>query len=223
MTIRHLLLDADGVLQRVGGEGWRAEIERRLGDRTDDFVRGVDALEAPALTGRADFPDGLADLLAGFGLPLDAEELYAALWETVTVDGGTLDLAAEVRAAGVTVHLATNQHRRRATLMQRTLGYEDVVSGGFYSCEIGAAKPDPAFFTRVLERLGAPDPMTVAFVDDSRRNVESAARLGLRAVHWHLDDGHDVLRSRLAAVGLAVRDGRVAPRPRTSGGPATTP
>lgn len=202
MTVRHLLLDADGVLQDVGGDGWRAEIQRRLGDRINEFVRAVDALEAPALRGDGEFPDGLADVLAGFGVSLDAEELYVALWEAITVDPGTLGVAAAVRAAGAGVHLATNQHPRRARLMQRTLGYQDVFDTGFYSCELGAAKPDPEFFRRVLVQLGDPPPEQVVFVDDSRRNVESAAGLGLRALQWHLDEGTAVLRARLAAVGL---------------------
>jgi putative hydrolase of the HAD superfamily len=202
VTVRHLLLDADGVLQHVGGAGWRAELRARLGERTDDFVLAMDDLEAPALRGEGDFPEGLADLLAGFAEDLDADELYTALWETITVDPGTLQVAAAAREAGVGVHLATNQHRRRAELMQRTLGYEAVVDSGFYSCEVGAAKPEPAFFRRVLQRLGEPEPASVVFVDDSLVNVESAAALGLRAVHWHLDEGVATLRARLAAVGL---------------------
>ena len=64
MVVRHLLLDADGVLQRVGGAGWRDEISRRLGDRTDDFVRAVSAHEAPALRGRGPFPEGLDVVLS---------------------------------------------------------------------------------------------------------------------------------------------------------------
>lgn len=127
-----------------------------------------------------------------------------ALWGTIARDEGTLDLAAAIGRSGLTLHLATKQHARRAELMQRTLGYEDVMDGGFYSCELGVAKPDPAFFGRVLEHLGNPDPATVALVDDSLRNVESAARVGLRAVHWHLDEGLDLLRSRLAEHGISA-------------------
>lgn len=200
--VQHLLLDADGVLQHVGGSGWRGEIERRLGDRADDFVRAVDDLERPALRGESDFPDGLSAVLEGFGLLIDADELYAALWESITVEPATVAVAAEARAAGIEVHLATNQHPRRAGLMQSTLGYQDVTENDFYSCELGAAKPEAEFFRRVLERLGGPDPDTVVFVDDSRRNVESAAALGLRTIHWHLDEGHGVLRSRLADAGV---------------------
>ncbi len=204
MLIQHLLLDADGVLQHVGGSGWRTEVERRLGDRTEEFIGAVDALEAPALRGETEFPDGLADILAGFGLDLDAEELYVALWETITVAPDTMAIAAAARDAGVRVHLATNQHRRRAALMRRTLDYQEVADSCFYSCEVGAAKPEPEFFRRVLRRLHDPDPRAVVFVDDSSRNIASAAGLGLRAVHWHLDEGHHALRDRLADAGLSL-------------------
>jgi putative hydrolase of the HAD superfamily len=199
----HLLLDCDGVLQQVGGDGWRSEIRRRLGERTDDFVRAVDDLEAPALRGEADFPDGLEEVLARFGVDLDAAELYAALWESIRVLPVAWGVAEEAASSGVRVHLATNQHPRRAELMRRTLGYERITEHAFYSCELGVAKPDPAFFEAVVGRLGS-RPGRVAFVDDSRRNVEVAQALGLRAVHWHLDEGEAVLRARLREVGVSL-------------------
>jgi putative hydrolase of the HAD superfamily len=202
-VIEHLLLDADGVLQHVGGQGWRQEIVSRLGSRTDDFVAAVAEVEAPALRGGGDFPEPLAAVLDGFGLDVDPEEVYAALWESITVDQTVLAIAREVRDGGTGVHLATNQHPRRAALMQRTLGYEQAVDTGFYSCEVGVAKPDVAFFERVLARLDA-HPATVAFVDDSASNVEAARGLGIAAIHWHLDDGAEVLRSRLRDVGVRL-------------------
>lgn len=200
----HLLLDCDGVLQQIGSEGWRAEIRARLGERAEEFVRVVDELEAPALRGEADFPAGLDEVLETFGVDLDAEELYAALWESISVRPDAWQVAEEAAAAGVRVHLATNQHARRAALMRRTLGYEQITEQAFYSCELGAAKPEPAFFEAVLDRLGGAAPDRVAFVDDSRANVAAAAALGLRAVHWHLDEGGAVLRSRLSAVGIPL-------------------
>ena len=204
MAPDHLLLDCDGVLQKVGGDGWREEIRRRLGDHAEAFVRAVDELEAPALRGEADFPDGLDAVLECFDVDLDADELYAGLWESITVRPEAWEVAREAAGAGLGVHLATNQHPRRAALMQQTLGYDQVTAGAFYSCELGVAKPEPAFFEAVLERLGSPPPGSVAFVDDSRRNVEAAAGLGLRAVRWHLDEGAGVLRRRLREVGLPL-------------------
>lgn len=204
MRVRHLLLDADGVLQRVGGAGWRDEIRRRLGDRTDDFVRAVNAHEAPALRGRGTFPEGLDAVLADHGVVVDeVEAFYAALWESITVDDDALALATAARDAGLGVHLVTNQHARRAAYMRTTLGYDDLFDTCFYSCELGVAKPDPDFFAVVLERLGS-EPGEVVLVDDSAVNVAAAADAGIVAVHWHLDEGHAQLRSRLAAVGVML-------------------
>lgn len=48
---------------------------------------------------------------------------------------------------------------------------------------LGVAKPDPAFFARVLELLGSPDPSDVAYVGDRVDNdVLPAAAAGMRAV-----------------------------------------
>jgi putative hydrolase of the HAD superfamily len=101
------------------------------------------------------------------------------------------------------VHLGTNQQAGRAAYMRDELGYDDLFDESFYSCELGAAKPDPAFFCRVLDRLGAAAP-EVLFVDDNEANVVAARECGLAAEHWHLDEGVDLLRDRLAGHGLTL-------------------
>ena len=54
MPVRHLLLDADGVLQRVAG-GWRTTLERLFGDDVATVRPALEAAEAPALRGEGDF------------------------------------------------------------------------------------------------------------------------------------------------------------------------
>jgi putative hydrolase of the HAD superfamily len=90
--------------------------------------------------------------------------------------------------------------------MHREMGYADLLDETFYSYELGVAKPDPGYFTAILERIGTPsgDVGGVLFVDDNAANVETARAVGLRAVHWHVDQGIDVLRAELAAHGLPV-------------------
>jgi len=51
------------------------------------------------------------------------------------------------------------------------------------SCEVGAAKPDPAIFQMCLSRLGV-GPRHALFVDDRIENVEAAARLGIHTFHF---------------------------------------
>lgn len=198
--IRHLLLDADGVVQSLPG-GWVPALERRLGEGAAGFLTAVAADEQPCLRGEGDLLDVLADHLARRGAAITASELHRAVWTSIEAAPETVALAAELRTAGVGVHLATNQERHRAAHMRGALGYDALFDRLLISCELGVAKPEPGFFAAALEVLGA-TPAEVLLVDDSPANVRAARAHGLAAEQWHLDEGIDVLRGRLAAHGL---------------------
>jgi len=51
------------------------------------------------------------------------------------------------------------------------------------SALVGLAKPDPAIYQLALERLGTAPEATI-FVDDYEPNVEAAAALGIRGIHF---------------------------------------
>ncbi|RYP85575.1 HAD family hydrolase [Nocardioides guangzhouensis] len=194
--VRHVLLDADGVMQDLPG-GWRAALDPFLGERSEELLGALATDEQACLRGEPFLPV-LDDLLGRLGVDVPAAELHAAVWERIAVAPGSVALVRELRADGLGVHLATNQNPERAAYMRQALGYGDLFDGAFYSCEMGAAKPEPAYFDAALAALGAA-PDEVVLVDDSTRNVDGARAVGLRAEHWHLDHGHDVLRGLLAA------------------------
>ncbi len=62
------------------------------------------------------------------------------------------------------------------------------------SCEVGVAKPDPRIYLICIARLGV-DPQECLFVDDREENVEAAARLGIRTLHFMGDHSVDELRA----------------------------
>jgi HAD superfamily hydrolase (TIGR01549 family) len=81
---------------------------------------------------------------------------------------------------GYRVAVAANQPAVRAAEL-RGLGIGTEVLA--MSDDIGVAKPDPAFFARVLALMGDPSPGDVAYVGDRIDNdVEPAAAAGMRAV-----------------------------------------
>lgn len=209
--VRHVLLDADGVLQRVP-RGWVGLVEPWLGPDALGFLEGFWAEELPALRGDGDFVGLLTEHLARAGLDVDPQQVFAAVWLTIEVDPASVALVGELRAAGLGVHLGTNQERHRADHMRTALGYDDLFDVSCYSCDLGAVKPDPAYFVRALERVGA-EPGSVLFVDDRSDNVEAARTVGLRAEQWELDQGHDALRRLLAGHGVLA-----PPGPGPSGG-----
>jgi putative hydrolase of the HAD superfamily len=91
----------------------------------------------------------------------------------------TLALLPRLRAG---LALLSNAPASLATAVD-AMAWTDLVPHRFYSCRLGATKPDPAAYEAVLAALGA-EPGQVTFVDDRPANVAGAAAVGLRAVHF---------------------------------------
>lgn len=205
MKISTVLFDADGVLQSAGPlfdhfdrrEGWSAE-------RLREFFRYV-YVERPDYAGSE---TGLADPVPVFAAALSewgwTEPVETFLGELLTLgtvpDPDALELVATLREQGVTCGLATNQEAFRARYMHEDLGYRKLFDHHFYSCELGCAKPDPAFFRTAVATVGA-EPQQVLFIDDREPNVAAARACGLYA---EIHQPGAVLRDTLVAYGLPV-------------------
>ena len=198
--ITHVLLDADGVLQDLPG-GWYAAMEPFLGDRAREFLHRTWADERPTLAGEGDYLPMLEAALREYAVTTPVAEVHATVWHRIEEVASSFDVVAALRRAGYGVHLATNQERHRGTYMHDVLGYRDRFDVSAYSWEIGAAKPDPEFFHRVVRLIGAPAG-EVLFVDDSEANVAGARRAGLVAEQWHFERGPESLVALLARHGV---------------------
>ena len=75
------------------------------------------------------------------------------------------------------------------------------LDGAFYSCALGVAKPDPAYFAAVLDLLALP-PERVLLVDDNPANVAAARSVGLAAEAWSCREDPALLRAHLARHGV---------------------
>lgn len=199
-----VLWDADGVLQDLP-EGLEASMRPVVGHLVDDvetFLAEAFAAERPALEGEARWLEVLPGLLEKWGIGHAFDDALK-VWLTIEPVVETREIVERLRAAGVRCYLATNQDEHRGRHMHTTLGYGDLFDGCFYSYELGVAKPDPAYFTAVLDRLGL-RAAAVLFVDDNAANVDAARSVGLRAEQWHVGDGVDVLHALLRRHGLPV-------------------
>jgi putative hydrolase of the HAD superfamily len=202
VRVTTLLLDADGVLQRVPN-GWEESMRPALEGRLDDvdgFLAAAYLAERPALTGTVRWLDVLPGLLDRWGIPGSYDDLVH-VWLSIEPVPGVRELVEALRAEGIRCCLATNQDVVRGEFMHDELGYGDLLDETFYSYELGVAKPDPAYFSTILERLDVPAAEAL-FVDDNVVNVESARSVGLHAEHWVHTDGLDALREHLARHGL---------------------
>ena len=178
MAITTLLLDADGVVQTNAG----------LIERITSLLAGratfgdASVVEQRAITGHVDLRAALQEFLDERGIDLSPETLLDA-WCHTEPDSAVFAMIDGVRAGGTRVCLATNQQPVRGRWMRATLGYERHFDELFFSHELGLAKPDPAYFRVILERIGAVGSDTL-FIDDMQPNVAGARDAGLLA-EWH--------------------------------------
>jgi putative hydrolase of the HAD superfamily len=110
------------------------------------------------------------------------------------------ELAAEFKRRGARTAILSNgvpavidrvrQHRPLAK-------YFDVV---VVSCEVGCIKPDSRIYEICLEQLGTA-PEATLFVDDRLENLEGAARLGIRTLHFLGDESVEALRRAVTEAG----------------------
>ena len=196
------MFDADGVLQHLPG-GWIAAAEPFFGGRALEFLQRSYAAELPTLAGQGDHLAILTATLADFAVTIPVTDVYRGIWLSVEPVPASLAVVRALRQRGYGVHLGTNQERYRAAHMREVLGYDGLFDVSCYSWELGAAKPDLAFFTEAARRIGA-EPAAILFIDDNAENVAAARAAGLSAEQWCLDDGHDLLYHLLAQHGVSA-------------------
>ena len=119
------------------------------------------------------------------------------MWHRATPDPVAWQLVRDLREAGYTTVLATNQQWERRAWMREQLGYDGLCDIDGYSCTLGVAKPDAAYFHRLLELAGVEADQAL-FVDDSATNIAAAREVGLRTIHHPADAGGELLRREVA-------------------------
>jgi putative hydrolase of the HAD superfamily len=205
--IRHVLFDADEVLQDLPG-GWYAAMEPYLGDRAREFLHRTWKDELPMLAGHGDYLPLLAATLAEYGVETPVEVVYRDVWHRIVPSDKSFAIVEALRRNGYGEHLGTNQEKYRGGHMRTTLGYDELFDVSCYSYDLGVAKPAPAFFVEAARRIGA-DPASILFIDDNAVNVEGASSAGFAAERWELSQGHDALVALFARYGVDAQRGLV--------------
>jgi 2-haloacid dehalogenase len=137
------------------------------------------------------FPE-LAALINAWGER--SEEMIAGVID------GTVEVFAELKAAGVPCYALSNMERENWERRYATYPFLAWFDGYFISGLEGVIKPDPEYFRRALDRFGL-RPDEVLFVDDREVNTKAAQELGMAAV---LFASPEMLRESLVARGVPV-------------------
>jgi len=144
--------------------------------------------------------EAIAELVALHPAQADLIRAYRERWEE-TLGGpidGSVAILREVRAAGHRILGLTNWSHETFPRARTLFPFFDWFDGIVVSGEEQLIKPDPRLFTRLLERYRV-DPARAVFIDDSPRNVEAAAALGIHGIHFR---SPPALRDELTALGV---------------------
>ncbi|ONI73500.1 HAD family hydrolase [Actinosynnema sp. ALI-1.44] len=115
----------------------------------------------------------------------------------MTCEESTLELIAEIRAAGHGLALLSNAPSAFGRLVELeawTKSFAHLIFSG----DLRIAKPDPEMWAELLKRLGA-RPQDCVFFDDRQVNIDGAAAAGIDARLWV---SAAEARTHLAAVGI---------------------
>lgn len=183
LHIRVVAFDAFGTLVHITD---RRNLWREIGQRA---IRRVDARCEPVM---------LKEHVAACGAPWEprwAAELEAEL-RSITLFEETTEALAALTAAGYRLAVVSNLATPYVQPLRMALGNR--FDAEIYSCEVRAAKPQPAIFSALCTALDVA-PHEILMVGDSRvSDVEGARRFGIRALHLVRSGGtlsHDSVSS----------------------------
>jgi 2-haloacid dehalogenase len=117
------------------------------------------------------------------------------------VDAGSVEVLRTVRETGMPCYALTNMEAETYPLRLKRFPFLGWFDGTVVSGREGVAKPEPAVFTRLLDRFEL-KPRTTLMIDDTKENLDAASELGMQTTLF-LSSDH--LRAQLEAAGVLPR------------------
>ncbi len=190
MPIKALLIDADGVVQRPTADResrWQALV-RGPDEAVSAFKNELFAVERPCHNG-GDFVALMREVVARWDCAGSVDDVLRA-WTAIEINPAVAEVIAAVRSSGIPCHLATNQEPYRAQHMRNVMHYGRLFDRLFFSCEMGCSKPDPRYFSLILDALNV-EADSLLFIDDVEANVAAAQSVGIRGEVFAPRSGED--------------------------------
>lgn len=185
MTDKTIIFDLGGVLLDWNPRYLFSEIFSEETEM-DYFLREICS---PSWNAKMDadltFEEGISELLPVFPEYAEQIRLYHTRWSDMLRGelSDSLDILRELKEAGVKLAGLSNWPWEKFLMIKdryQFLAWLDplVVSG-----EVGVAKPDPAIYQILLQKVGMPAGDCL-FIDDMPENIKAAAQQGFETIHF---------------------------------------
>ncbi|HKJ27111.1 MAG TPA: HAD family phosphatase [Anaerolineales bacterium] len=183
MTIKAIIWDVGGVLERTLDFGPRAALAARFGwdmnDLMDLFFGKRDDYRIQL--GKVSRKAHLENIAQALGVP-DTE--IPKIWGGFFA-GDKLDYALVDEIRTLKAHYTTAILSNYGKILRKQVEQEWQIGDAFdhliISAEVGVMKPDPAIFQIALEKIGC-QPQEAVFLDDVLENIKAAQAVGLHAI-----------------------------------------
>jgi len=113
---------------------------------------------------------------------------------------GTKDVIKQLKKKGYKVDVLSNNNAIATDAITKHFKYNDLFDKTISSSDVGAQKPHPDSFNKMLAMINA-GADEIVFVDDTPGNVEAAKKLGIKAVEFK---SAAQLREELKRMGVDV-------------------
>jgi putative hydrolase of the HAD superfamily len=138
------------------------------------------------ICGQTDFRNKLTNLFSNSNVSAD-DFIQYWLEKDLNWYMPVLDLAAELKSAGHTLYIGTNQDRIRSEYIRAQPEIGNIFTAVFPSCDLGISKPNPEFYSKIVERVSKNDFNSFIVIDDDHRNIEAAKKSGLKGIYFNPD------------------------------------
>ena len=201
IDVDYVVWDFDGVLNANIVDGrfiWADNFERDIGQSLESFTRAIFNAEFDRiLRGEKDLLAHVSAWLTAVACARSPESILRYWFESDShVDLELLAVMERVAAAGGKNIIATNNELRRASYIEKEMGFGSRVERIFASGRMRCLKPEAKFFREVTRERVSPG--RVILIDDNHQNLRAARDLGWHTHHFAGD--YDRLKARLGLV-----------------------
>ena len=97
-----------------------------------------------------------------------------------------LNVLHDLKRKGYNIYLLSNNNKETANYL-RTLDFYQDISGDVYSCDYNVIKPNIEIYNILLNKFNL-IPQECLFIDDDQDNIETATKLGFKAIKYNSDN-----------------------------------
>jgi putative hydrolase of the HAD superfamily len=113
----------------------------------------------------------------------EIQRLLHAVPPSLVVFPQTVELLRRLKTKGYPLYCLSNMHFASIEYLEQNETFWDVFDGRVISCRLNLCKPEAGIYEHLL-RTYALEPEETLFVDDVQKNLDAAARLGMKTLRF---------------------------------------